>query len=68
MTKQMWLHLKNHDLKYLNYWIQGYLANVEDLYVAYKDKNGVVREPIEHLKVSNIPKVSGVMLYFNFKV
>ncbi|XP_005186411.3 uncharacterized protein LOC101895847 [Musca domestica] len=55
LTKQMW-EWSNKEYKFLRYWIQSRLSNVEDIYVAYKNENGIVEKPIEHCKVSEIPK------------
>lgn len=54
----MWRSLKDNNLKLLKYWLLAYLSNINDLYLAYKEPNAMVREPIEHLKVCDIPKVS----------
>ncbi|XP_037816076.1 decapping nuclease DXO homolog [Lucilia sericata] len=55
-TKQMWKTIKNKDNKYLKYWLQSYLANVKDIYVGYKNKNGIIEEPIENITARNLPK------------
>uniref|UniRef100_A0A1I8MVW1 Decapping nuclease n=1 Tax=Musca domestica TaxID=7370 RepID=A0A1I8MVW1_MUSDO len=54
-SKQMWEWSKK-EYKFLRYWIQSRLSNVDDIYVACKDKDGIVKKPIEHCKVSDIPK------------
>lgn len=56
-AKQMWMHLKDNDMRLLKYWIEAYLSNVGALYLGYKDKKGMIREPIECLKLRDIPKV-----------
>lgn len=56
-AKQMWMHLKDNDMRLLKYWIEAYLSNVGALYFGYKDKKGMIREPIECLKLRDIPKV-----------
>ncbi|XP_065361433.1 uncharacterized protein LOC135955066 [Calliphora vicina] len=55
-SKQMWTTLKNKDNKYLKFWLQSYLANVQDVYIGYKSRNGIIVEPIERKAVSDIPK------------
>lgn len=53
----MWYTLKHKDNKYLKFWLQSYLANVRDIYIAYK-VDGFIIDPIEHKKVANLPKVN----------
>ncbi|XP_013116405.2 uncharacterized protein LOC106093793 [Stomoxys calcitrans] len=55
-VKQMLSELRNDDLKLLKYWLQGYLSNIKEIYIAYKDSDGIVREPLEYQKLSDIPK------------
>ncbi|XP_061402911.1 decapping nuclease DXO homolog [Musca vetustissima] len=60
-TKQLWTtQKKEHILQ--RYWVQSRLSNIDDIYIAYKDCSGVVNNPIEHLKTSELPEV-----YNNFK-
>ncbi|KAI8117579.1 Decapping nuclease DXO like protein [Lucilia cuprina] len=57
--KQMWKKFKynnNNHNKFLKYWLQAYLANVQDLYIGYKINNGVIKEPLEHKVSGDIPK------------
>ncbi|XP_046806390.1 decapping nuclease DXO homolog [Lucilia cuprina] len=55
-TKQMWKYIKYEEKKYLNYWLQSYLANVKDIYIGYKNKNGIIEEPIKNITTRNLPK------------
>uniref|UniRef100_A0A1L8EBH2 Decapping nuclease n=1 Tax=Haematobia irritans TaxID=7368 RepID=A0A1L8EBH2_HAEIR len=57
-TKQLWKNLNPwvKQRKLLKFWIQSYLSNVDDLYVAYKNDDGNVTLPIEYIKVSTIPQ------------
>uniref|UniRef100_A0A1A9WY52 Decapping nuclease n=1 Tax=Glossina brevipalpis TaxID=37001 RepID=A0A1A9WY52_9MUSC len=58
MTKQLWETMAYNlkFMKYLSWWLHAYLANCRSIYVARKDSNGVVQEPIQYIKVSSIPK------------
>ena len=56
MAKQMWSYVKKDYTKYLHYWIEAYLLNATDMYLAYKDSKGFVREPIVYKPVSDLPK------------
>ncbi|XP_037816084.1 decapping nuclease DXO homolog [Lucilia sericata] len=53
-SKQMWKKYKN-DNKYLKFWLQAYLANVQDLYIGYKIKDNIIEEPLEHKVAGDIP-------------
>ncbi|XP_037808824.1 decapping nuclease DXO homolog [Lucilia sericata] len=55
-TKQMWWSYKDQDTKYLRIWLQSYLANVQDLYIGYKNRHGIIEKPIEHNKAKDLPK------------
>ncbi|XP_065357945.1 decapping nuclease DXO homolog [Calliphora vicina] len=55
-SKQMWSRLKHKDHRYLTYWLQSYLSNVEDVYIGYKIKDGIIVQPIERKAVADIPK------------
>ncbi|XP_075148338.1 uncharacterized protein LOC142222207 isoform X2 [Haematobia irritans] len=55
-VKQLWAKMKDNELRLLKFWLQGYLSNIKDLYIAYKDSDGVVREPMEHIHLRDIPK------------
>ncbi|XP_061398637.1 decapping and exoribonuclease protein-like [Musca vetustissima] len=55
-TKQVWSNMRDKSLKLLKYWLQTYLSNVRELYIAYKDTNAMVRDPIECRKTCDIPK------------
>lgn len=54
MAKQMWQSVRNDPAKHLYYYLQARLANVKDLYLAYKDYNGKVQEPIVHKRASDL--------------
>ena len=55
IAKQMWYYLRNScSLKYLNYWIQAYLLDATDIYIAYKNSNGCVSEAIVHKSLSEL--------------
>ncbi|XP_065354416.1 decapping nuclease DXO homolog [Calliphora vicina] len=55
-SKQMWNTLKYKDNRYLTYWLQSYLANVEDVYIGYKNDNGTIEKPIKRKAAVDIPK------------
>ncbi|XP_075148330.1 uncharacterized protein LOC142222201 [Haematobia irritans] len=55
-VKQMWAEMKGNEQRLLKYWLQGYLSNIKDLFIAYKDSDGIVREPMEHFRLCDIPK------------
>ncbi|XP_005186409.2 decapping nuclease DXO homolog [Musca domestica] len=55
-TKQMWSSIRDKSTKFLKYWLQSYLSNVRELYIAYKDSKGMVSSPIECWKTCDIPK------------
>ncbi|XP_073815682.1 decapping and exoribonuclease protein Rai1-like [Musca autumnalis] len=55
-VKQMWSTIRDKNIKLLRYWLQGYLANVRELYLAYKDQRGIVQSPMECYKSCEIPK------------
>lgn len=62
--KQMWINIKDKDEKYLKFWLQAYLSNVQQIYLAIKDTNAMVTSPIQCLHTCEIPKVT---LHFLFK-
>ena len=58
----MWKWLKSKDVKYLNYWLQAYLLNVKEIHIGYKNKDGIVDEPIELNYVRDLPTVNKLLL------
>uniref|UniRef100_A0A1I8NKF8 Decapping nuclease n=1 Tax=Musca domestica TaxID=7370 RepID=A0A1I8NKF8_MUSDO len=55
--KQMWINIKDKEEKYLKYWLQAYLSNVQQIYLAIKDTNAMVTSPIQCLHTCEIPKM-----------
>ncbi|XP_073815681.1 uncharacterized protein [Musca autumnalis] len=53
--KQMWSSIKNKNAKFLRYWLQAYLSNVKELYVAYKDSKGIVTTPLQCIQTRHLP-------------
>ncbi|TMW41205.1 hypothetical protein DOY81_013715 [Sarcophaga bullata] len=43
-------------LNYLDFWLNAYLSNVKDIYVAYINSNGIVNKPVVHKHISELPK------------
>ncbi|KAM7363322.1 decapping and exoribonuclease protein Rai1-like isoform 2-T7 [Cochliomyia hominivorax] len=53
LVKQMWKTSPHKFKKLFKYLYMAYLTKVNDIFVAYKDANGVVREPLEHKLLSH---------------
>lgn len=57
MVKQMYKTHPNKDKEFLHYFYHAYITAVKDIFVAFKDKFGIVNEPLEHKIVGEFPKV-----------
>ncbi|XP_065361455.1 uncharacterized protein LOC135955084 [Calliphora vicina] len=58
LIKQMWNDLENEkqNRKFLRYLFMAHLIKVNDIFVGYKDKKGLVEHPLQHRIVSKLPK------------
>lgn len=62
MVKQMYKTHPNKHKEFLHYFYHAYITAVKDIFVAFKDKFGIVNE---HKIVGEFPKVS--ILYVQWK-
>lgn len=58
MSKQIWQNFVHHRKfsKFSSWWSHAYLSNCKSIYVAQKDWDGMVQEPIKHTIVRSIPR------------
>ncbi|XP_067628670.1 decapping and exoribonuclease protein Rai1-like [Eurosta solidaginis] len=58
-TKLMWTDQNKsmiNNSKCMQWWAQSYLANTHDICIGLKDKDGVLRTPVQVVKVKDLPK------------
>lgn len=68
MIKEMWKNVKNKEKNFLHYFYHAYITGVNDIFVAYKDNNGIVKEPLEHKIVREFPKVKKIRKSTKFSI
>ncbi|XP_037816082.1 uncharacterized protein LOC119606587 [Lucilia sericata] len=56
LIKQMWNDIDFKSQKFLHYLFHAHLSKVNDIFVAYKNRKGIVTLPLEHKIVKNFPK------------